>query len=62
MLAIIINRNAGDTCYQLENSEMMATNVSNYNFLKYWRQFVAARNPRNADNNNYIYNFWRAPQ
>ena len=67
MLAIIMFRNVGDKCYQLEHPEMMTTNVSNYNFQKCWRYMLAIQKcwlqilaiivPRNAGNNNYNYNF-----
>ena len=70
MLAIIIVRNAGNKCYQLENPEILATTVSNYsfpemlaiyasnnNFKKCWRHMLAIPIPRNAGNNNYNYDF-----
>ena len=62
MLAIIIFRNDGDKIYQLENPEMLAINVSNYTVQKCWRQMLVIIIPRNAGDNNYNYNFWRAPQ
>ena len=51
-----------DKCYQLENPEVLATNVGNYNSRKWkcWRYMSAIIILRNAgDNNN---SFWRAPQ
>ena len=62
MLAIILFRNAGDKIYQFENPEMLATVDSNYNFQKFWRYMLAIRMFRNTVDNNYNYNFWRAPQ
>ena len=50
MLAITIFRNAGDKYYQLENPEMLSTDVSNYNFQKYWRQMLAFVVFRDAGN------------
>ena len=49
MLAIIIFWNAGDKHYQSKNPEMLATNVSNYLFQKYWREMLAVVTFRNAD-------------
>ena len=60
-LAIRFLRNAGDKCYQLKNPEMLATNVSKYNVQKSWRQTLTNTIPQNTDNNNYNYNFCRAP-
>ena len=62
MLAIIMFWNAGDKYYQLENPEMLTTNVSNYHFQKCVRYMLAAIVSRNSSDNNYICNFWRAPQ
>ena len=74
MLAITPFKNAGDQSYQLEYPELMATNISNYelsempaidvsSFIvqKYWRQTLTILMFRNAGDNNYNYNFWRAP-
>ena len=62
MSAIRTFRISGDKCYQLENLEMLATNVSKYNFLKCWRQILKIRMFGNAGDKNYTYNFWRTPQ
>ena len=62
MLAIITYKSADNKCYQLENPEILATDVSNYNFQKCWRDMLANIIFSNADDNNYNYNFWRAPQ
>ena len=48
MLAIIIFKNAGDKCYQLEIPEMLATTVSKYSVKKCWRDMLAIIISRNA--------------
>ena len=53
MLAIIIFRNADDRCYPLYFEEILATNVSNSNSHKCWRQMLANIIFRNADDRYY---------
>ena len=43
-------------------SETLAINVSSYNIQKGWREMLTIRMFRNAGDNNYDYNLWRAPQ
>ena len=42
LLTIILFRIAGDKCEHLEFSEMLAANIINANFQKYWRQTLAS--------------------
>ena len=57
MLGIMIFRNAGDKCYQLENPGMLAIYVSKYVFQKRWRQMLTIRMFINVGDNIYNYNF-----
>ena len=61
MSAIMVFRNAADKGWQLSFSEMLAIDISNYNYQNGWRQMLANIFSRNDGNNKYNYDLWRAP-
>ena len=62
MLTIIFSEMLATNVSNSSFSEMLAIDVSKYNFQKCWRRMLTITMFRNAGDHKYNYRFWRAPQ